>query len=128
MSKAKVFLTNGQVFFSPLANVNNINRIYKDKVLKIEYPKPEQPTLQPTPVIEVAKTVKEVKPETDIEFIEITTEPQDETTKPADFSESQTRLKAINEGKQPIKRKPAQKKSVGGAKKNKTQVEIKSKY
>ena len=116
MSKAKVFLTNGQVFFSPIANINNINRIYKDKVLKIEYPKPEQPTLQPTPVIKAPQTVKEVKPEADIEFIEITTESQGEATKPADYSESQTRLKAINEGKQPIKRKPAQKKSVGGAK------------
>jgi membrane protein involved in colicin uptake len=36
--KATIYLSNGQVFKSPLENVPTVRRLYKSKIVKIEYP------------------------------------------------------------------------------------------
>ena len=79
MAKVQVNLQNGHSFMSPEENIENVRRIYGDKIKSLDYPNQEK-AIEPT-----QKTVVH----DEVEFIEIKTGKADDTT-------SQERLDALN--------------------------------
>jgi hypothetical protein len=74
--KAKVFLTTGQCFMSPLANIDNIRRIYKDKLQRIEYPNEKKEVTEPTPEVIPVSTTATIEQKVITEAAKIAEQPK----------------------------------------------------
>jgi hypothetical protein len=127
MQKIKVFLTTGQVFLSPEANIENVKRIYQGKILRLEYPDEKKTAPESTPptppqqeekaaVVVEQVVVPEPVAQPEPPKVEIRKLPPQKPIQPklpptpaakekADYTESKNRLKKVN-----AKRKPAAKK------------------
>ena len=127
--KARVTLTTGQIFYSPVSNLNTIRRIYAEKVESIEYPediKPKQvvtmeekEAVQMAPLPETTPEPMAATPTEEVQFQEFlndapVTTPQPEPEQPKepeiqtgtmpDHSVAKNRLKKINT---PVKKNAA---------------------
>ncbi|GEM_PF-5787180 len=115
MEKYKVFLTTGQVFFTPEANLPTVQRIYEGKILRIEPPE-EKKTLQSLPAQPQKNESVAVGEVNADEAKEVTEQPKPEPPKPqapiqpklpehedakkkADYTKSNSRLKSVNKRK-----------------------------